>query len=135
MEKRILRLLFPLTALALELLPKGAVLRFGNPDGAPWMGYYSYFSLIPFGYANFGPLLTAVLTVVLLAILAIAVFRPGRGLLLTAAILAVLGTLTSFLPLMFGIENYTAIGACISAALLAEAVLCWYEVCRKKRTE
>ena len=41
----------------------------------------------------------------------------------------------SFLPLMFGLENYTAIGACISAALLAETVLCWFVVCRKKRTE
>lgn len=65
---RILLVIFPLAALILELLPNGVVLNFANPEGEPWRHTYSYFSLTPFGYANFGPFLTAILTCVLLAL-------------------------------------------------------------------
>ena len=60
-------------ALIFELLPNGVVLRFMNPEGEPWVRTYSYFSLVPYGYANFGPLIAAVLTCVLI-ILTIVVF-------------------------------------------------------------
>ena len=66
-KKWCLLFIFPLAALILELLPYGAVLRFARPDGAePFRQTFSYFNLTPFGYANFGPFLTAVLTVGLL---------------------------------------------------------------------
>ena len=42
-------------ALIFELLPNGVVLRFMNPEGEPWVRTYSFFSLVPYGYANFGP--------------------------------------------------------------------------------
>ena len=53
--KKSLFVVLPLVALILELLPNGVVLNFANPDGEPWRRTYSYFSLTPFGYANFGP--------------------------------------------------------------------------------
>ena len=58
-------------ALIFELLPNGVVLRFMNPEGEPWVRTYSYFSLVPYGYANFGPLIAAVLTCVLIILIAI----------------------------------------------------------------
>jgi len=55
-----------LAVVILELLPYGAVLNFGNPDGEPFRKTFSYFSLTPFGYANLAPFMTAVLSVVIL---------------------------------------------------------------------
>ena len=54
--------------LVLELLPYGAVLHFGNPEGEPFRATFSYFDLTPYGYANFGPFITAILTCVLLVL-------------------------------------------------------------------
>ena len=62
MRKRMVYCILPVAALVLELLPWGAVCNFANPNGAPWRRTFSYFSLIPFGYANVGPFLTGVLT-------------------------------------------------------------------------
>lgn len=65
--KKLLLVSFPIIAFVLELLPYGVVLNFANPEGEPWRRTYSYFSLTPFGYANFGPFITAILTCALLA--------------------------------------------------------------------
>ena len=78
--KKSLFLILPLVALILELLPYGVVLNFANPDGEPWRRTYSYFSMMPFGYANFGPLITAILTCVLLVLVVIYLFKPRKGL-------------------------------------------------------
>ena len=66
MKKKIIVLCILLCTLVLEILPYGAVCSFANPEGAPRRVTYSYFSLTPYGYANFAPLITAVLTCVLL---------------------------------------------------------------------
>ena len=55
MKKRLLYLILPLVTVILELLPYGAVCNFMNPEGDPWRETFSYFSLTPFGYANFAP--------------------------------------------------------------------------------
>ena len=73
MKKKVIVLCILLCTLVLEILPLGAVCNFGNPEGEPFRETYSYFSLIPYGYANFAPLITAVLTCVLLLIIIIAV--------------------------------------------------------------
>lgn len=107
----------PLVALILELLPYGVVLNFANPEGEPWRRTYSYFSMMPFGYANFGPLITAILTCVLLVLVVIYLFKSRKG--LNTAILNVAGfaTATSLLPLMFGFDYITVIGVIITALL------------------
>ena len=64
--KNLLLSIFAFAILVLELLPNGVVLNFANPEGAPWRKTYSYFSLTPFGYANFGPFITSVLTCILI---------------------------------------------------------------------
>ena len=49
-----------------QALPMGAVCTFAISPTERVRETFSYFSLIPFGYANFAPLITAILTVVVL---------------------------------------------------------------------
>lgn len=115
--KKILFIALPLIALILELLPYGVVLNFANPEGEPWRRTYSYFSMMPFGYANIGPLITAILTCVLLVLVVVYLFKPRKG--LNTAILNVAGfaTAASIMSLMFGFDYITVIGVIITALL------------------
>ncbi len=122
--KRILLSVFAVTALVLEILPYGAVLNFANPEGDPWKHTYSYFSLTPLGYANFGPFITAVLTCVLIVLIAIFLFKPSKG--LNTALINVSGfaTVISLMPFMFGLSYISAVGVAITVLLA-----CIFGVC------
>ena len=115
--KKALFSILSLATLILELLPNGVVLRFANPEGKPWVRTYNYFSLTPFGYANFGPFITAILTCALVVLVLIYLFKPSKG--LNTAILNVAGfaTVASLLPLMFGFDYITVIGVIITVLL------------------
>ena len=115
--KKSLFVVLPLATLILELLPNGVVLNFANPEGEPWRRTYSYFSLTPFGYANVGPFITAILTCILLVLVAVNLFKPRNG--LNTAILNVSGfaTAASLMPLMFGFDYITVIGVIITLLL------------------
>ena len=75
MKRRLLCLVLPIITLILEILPYGAVCNFMRPpanEGDPighFRELYSYFDLTPFGYANFAPLITAVITCIILLLL------------------------------------------------------------------
>ena len=121
MKKKITALCILLCTLALEILPYGAVCNFGNPEGEPFRETYSYFSLIPYGYAHFSPLITAVLTCVLLLIIIIAlIFKKEIG--KKTAILAGIASVISLCPMLLGISYFSAIGALISVCLIAVTV-------------
>lgn len=115
--KKSLFVVLPLATLIFELLPNGVVLNFANPEGEPWRRTYSYFSLTPFGYANVGPFITAILTCILLVLVAVYLFKPRNG--LNTAILNVSGfaTAASLMPLMFGFDYITVIGVIITLLL------------------
>ena len=117
--KRLLLLVLSLAALILEMLPNGVVLRFANPEGDQWVRTYSHFDLTPFGYANFGPLIAAVLTCVLLLLVVIYFFKPRKG--LNTAIMNVSGfaAVAAFTPMMFGMEYLTVIGMVVGTLLAA----------------
>lgn len=120
MKKRALLLVAPVLALILELLPYGAVLNFATPEET-FRRTYSYFDLTPYGYANFGPFLTALLTCLLLAVLLLYVFTgKGRG---ATKILAPLAAVMSLMWLLYGFAYFSMIGGLISLTLLIEAVL------------
>lgn len=123
--KRIALLVLPLTALILELLPSGVVLHFANPEGEPWVRTYCHFDLTPFGYANFGPLIAAVLTCVLLLLSVIYLIKPRKG--LNAAIMNVFGfaAVAAFAPVMFGLEYLTVIGIVVGLLLAATFGACF----------
>lgn len=123
--KRIALLVLPLTALILELLPSGVVLRFANPEGEPWVRTYCHFDLTPFGYANFGPLIAAVLTCMLLLLVVIYLIKPRKG--LNTAIMNVSGfaAVAAFGPLIFGTEYLTVIGIVVGLLLVATFGACF----------
>ena len=123
--KTFLAFLSTLAALALELTPWGAVLRFAQPEGEPIRKTYSYFSLVPYGYANFFPLLTAILTCLLLFYFVIAFLTKKQKAENTCFYLAIVGAIFSFLPLLQGFGNYSLTSFGISVLLSLAVVLLW----------
>ncbi len=123
--KKVGLLLLSISAIILELLPYGAVLNFANPEDEPWRRTFSYFSLTPFGYANFGPFITALLTCALLILSVIAIFKYGKG--LNTAIMNISGiaALVSLSPLLFGIGYISAVGVAITVVLIAIFGICF----------
>lgn len=113
-----------LAAIVLEALPLGAVLRFASEPGKRLTETFSYFSLTPFGYANFFPLPAAVLTV-LSALLCILGCLSGRKRLKNAAFIATAAALAlSLLPAAMGLMAAAswAVSALLGASLCLQAV-------------
>ena len=118
MKKKLIALCTLLCTIVLEILPYGAVCNFWNPEGAPFRETFSYFSLTPYGYANFPPLITAILTCILLLIVLISIiFKKDLG--KKTAILAGVTSLISLCPMLYGINYYSIVGAMISVCLIA----------------
>lgn len=131
---RALPLLCPAAAVILALLPGGAVLNFGQPDGEPIRETFSYFSLTPFGYANFWPLITALLCCALLILAIAAAVRPGPRLYRMGGNLSAVATLTSIGSwVMFGFDYFTLIGGGITLALILHTALMALLLRRAKR--
>lgn len=107
--------------LVLELLPYGAVLHFGNPDGEPLRETFSYFDLTPYGYANFGPFITAILTCVLLVISIINLLVDNDKIKSTIKIVSLIALVASLAPLI--IECYSVLGGAISILLLSVFII------------
>ena len=120
MKKRIPYLLLPLITLILEILPYGAVCNFAT-ETRQIRELYSYFDLTPYGYANFAPFLTALLTCIILVLLAVWCFT-GKRQIMTAA-----GAVLSLCPLLLGIDCFSVVGALISLSLLAEFLLVYFK--------
>lgn len=122
MKKKIIVLCILLCTLVLEILPYGAVCNFANPEGPPHRVTYSYFSMIPYGYGDFGPLITAILTCIMLVILVLSLLLK-KNWSKSISIISAIATLTSLAPLMFGFSNFSLVGAMISACILATFVI------------
>jgi len=122
-NKRLLYLILPLAILILEILPYGAVCNFANSEGEPIRMIYSYFSLTPFGYANFAPFLTALASCVLLVLLLGFCFAKKKTLLQTARVTNAIAFALSVCPLLLGVRYYSAIGALITGALGVQLIL------------
>ena len=123
MKKRLLYLILPIVTLILEILPYGAVCNFARPDGEPWRKTYSYFSLTPFGYANFAPFLTALTTCVVLVLLLVYLFTGKNKTITAIKIFLCISAVLSLCPLLYGINFFSVVGALITVSLIAELVL------------
>ena len=124
MKKRMLFLIIPVITLILEILPYGAVLNFGRPASDGSIGYirelYSYFDLMPFGYANFASLITAILTVVILLLSLISLKKDS--VFNALFVLSIITAIIFLMPLMYGLNNYSLVGAFITIALVTESI-------------
>lgn len=119
MAKRIFLLILTILTLILEIIPYGAVCIFQADGGKRIIQTFSYFDLIPFGYANFGPILTAMLTCVLLVLTFIYALKCSKRLNTAITTISAVATATSLLPLLYGIEFYSIVATVITALLAA----------------
>ena len=119
--KKVCLAVLPALTIVLELLPLGAVCIFATSPTERVKETFSYFSLTPFGYANFAPLITATLTV---AIFLLSLFSLKKNSVLKALfVLSIITVVVSLLPLMYGLNYYTLVGAFITVTLLIESIL------------
>lgn len=123
MKKRLLYLILPIVALVLEILPYGAICNFANFEGEAFRRTYSYFSMIPFGYANFAPFLTGLITCVVVLLLLIYLFTAKSSIINATRIVLCVGVVISLCPLLFGISFFSIIGGLISLSLGIELFL------------
>ena len=113
-------IMFQCAALILEILPIGAVMVFAAGPNQRITEIYSYFSLLPLGYANVTPMLTGILTVVIMVLGVISVFKFDIASKLKKAVFicSVLSFLFSIIPLfLFGKIGMTAASYTISGAI------------------
>ena len=115
--KKVCLAVLPALTIVLELLPLGAVCIFATSPTERVKETFSYFSLTPFGYANFAPLITATLTV------AIFLLSLKKGVLKALFVLSIITVVISLLPLMYGLNYYTLVGAFITVTLVIESIL------------
>lgn len=127
MKKRVLCLILPVLTLILEIIPYGAVCNFARPASDGSIGHfrqlYSYFDMVPFGYANFSPLITAVLTCVVLLLTVISFITGGGRVRKLLRNLLVISVIISLCPLLYGIQFFSIVGVLISASLLAQTFI------------
>lgn len=120
-------------ALILEILPIGAVMVFATSPTKQTIEVYSYFSLLPVGYANFTPLLTGILTILIILLGVIALFKFDNAASLRKAmfVCSVISLLFSIVPLfLFGTVGMTAASYAVSCAILLS--ICLQAVANRK---
>lgn len=122
----IARLVCCVAAVVIQILPLGAVLRFGitAQDGTVSFSFenYSYFDITPFGYAMFNYMICAVLTAIasLLSLLR-TVTKSRRQTPVT--VLSAIALAMSLIPYIFGAYNiFTIIVSVLLAAVVALSV-------------
>lgn len=137
MKKRFLYLVLPILTLILEIIPYGAVCVFARPANDGTIGrfrkLYSYFDLLPFGYANFAPFITAILTCIIILIVTLYCITGKQKIAVAAKNILLATSAISLGPLVFGISYFSFVGALITASLIAELLLLRFYI-RKNRT-
>lgn len=119
--KKIGLLIFPVLTIILEALPFGTVLIFSPSPTERIRETFSYFNAMTFGYGNFAPFITALLTCVILLFAVVSIKR--KKLCIAVFFVSLLATVVSLLPLMQGSEYFTVVGVLITVTLALESVL------------
>ena len=139
MKKRLMYLILPIVTLILEIIPYGAVLNFVLPsttEGVPpgrFRELYSYFDLMPFGYANFAPLITAIITCIVLLLIFVYCLTGKQKWVIAAKNILYVCAAFSLGPLALGISFYSVVGAFITIFLISELLLIQFTI--KKTVE
>ena len=128
MKKRFLYLLLPITTLILEILPFGAVCNFADGPINTIRKTFSYFNLVPFGYANFAPLLTAIMTCLIFVLILIYCIKGNVRIAIKAKNILFVAIVWSLGPLVFGIRYFSLVGALITLSLVVELLLLQFTI-------
>lgn len=113
-------IIFPLAAIALELLPFGVTMDFASSPVETVTHTYSYFSMMPFGYGNFFPLITAVLSCIVFVCSVMAAAWKSRRVCRVLSILSAFVLVISFMAFMVGLKNFSFVGGGITVSLALE---------------
>ncbi len=132
MKQRLSYLILPTLTLALEASPYGAVCNFANPNGESFRKTFSYFDLTPYGYANFTPLLTAMITCVIFVLIAVYCIRGNVRTAIWAKNILFVAVAVSLGPLFFDITSFSLVGGLITLSLLEELLLLQFTVKKSK---
>ena len=130
MKKRFLYLVLPVITLILEILPYGAVCIFATSPTETIRETFSYFDLIPFGYANFAPLLTAIITCLVFVLLLIFCIKGNIRMAVKAKNILYVAIVMSLGPLIFGIEYFSLVAGLITFSLIGELLLLQFTIKR-----
>lgn len=120
MKKRFLYLILPIITLVLEALPYGAVCVFASSPTERIRKTFPYFDLTPFGYGNFAPLFTAIISCIIFILLFLYFVNGNTVFATKAKNILYVATVMSFGPLVFGLNYFSVVGGLISASLIAE---------------
>ena len=123
MKQRFLYLVLPIITLILEVLPYGAVCIFASSPTDRIRETFSYFDLTPFGYANFAPLFTAIITCLVFILLLVYCVKGNVRFAIKAKNILYVATVMSLGPLVFGFAYFSLVGGFITVSLLAELLL------------
>ncbi len=133
MKKKIFNLILPIVTLILEILPYGAVCVFAPSPTERSRETFSYFDLTPFGYANFTPFITAVLTCGIIIIIVLYCVTGKEGLSILARNTLFITSIISLGPLLFGISFFSVVGALITIFLICELILLHFHIKKQSR--
>lgn len=132
MRKRLQYLILPVITLILEILPYGAVCNFAYPleDGSigQLRELYSYFDLTPFGYANFAPLITAMITCLVFVLLLVFCAKGNAHIAVKAKNILYVAIGMSLGPLIFGIAYFSLVAGLITLSLIAELLFLHFTI-------
>ena len=122
----IARLVCCVAAVVIQILPLGAVLRFGitAQDGTVSLSFenYSYFDITPFGYAMFNYMICAVLTAIASLLSIVRTVTKSRRQ-TPVTVLSAIALAMSLIPYIFGAYNiFTIIVSVLLAAVVALSV-------------
>ena len=132
MKKRFLYLLLPIITIILEVLPYGAVCVFAPSPTERVRETFSYFDLVPYGYANFSPLLTALVSCLVFILMVIFLIKGNEGIAIKAKNILYVATVLSLGSLVFGVEYFSLVAGLITLSLLAEALLIQFTIKKTK---
>ncbi len=102
-SRKILALIPLVLAIILEILPLGAPINFYTPSGGTNTKVYSYFSLMPYGYGNFAPLIVGILSCMALVLAVVGIFAKIPKKIIAA--ISVLAVILSVFPAFIGCYN------------------------------
>ena len=128
MKKRFLYLVLPIISLILEVLPYGAVCIFASSPTDRIRETFSYFDLTPFGYANFAPLFTAIITCLVFILLLVYCVKGNVRFAIKAKNILYVAAVMSLGPLVFGLSYFSVVGALITICLIAELLLLQFRI-------
>ena len=128
MKKRFVYLVLPIITLILEALPYGAVCIFASSPTDRIRETFSYFDLTPFGYANFAPFLTAIITCLIFILLFTYWLKGNTVFAIKAKNILYVASAMSLGPLIFGLDYFSVVGGLITASLIAELLLLQFKI-------